>query len=187
MKFDRFDNDEPAPGGLEVVPDGDHVCEITTDKTWTAQDGSRSAVILTFQPQGKDIGFTGYYAFDAFLDPTQERDHKRGQAILAACGMEPTDELGEGELVGHRVIVTTKRATTKDGEPVLDKKSGLQRVWVNGVRAAPAAEKPSWQGKADHPLTTPPKSVAKRTALQKAKAAAAEAGVTQDDGDDVPF
>jgi hypothetical protein len=49
VKFDRFDDGAVATA-TEVLPDGDHVCEITAEKEWSAQDGSREAVIVTFTP-----------------------------------------------------------------------------------------------------------------------------------------
>ena len=64
MKFDRFDDGAVATA-TEVLPDGDHVCEITAEKEWASQDGSREAVIVTFTP------VNGAPTFDKFLDPSQ--------------------------------------------------------------------------------------------------------------------
>ena len=175
MRFDRFD-EAAAATVTEVLPDGDHVCEITGDKTWVSQDGSREAVIVTFTP------VNGAPAFDKFLDPSEERDHKAAHQLLAAIGLGPDAELGDGAAKGLRVTVTTKRAVDKAGEPVVDKRTGLQRIWVNGFKPAPAAPPtpPKWQSNAADNA----QRIARRTAAQKAKAATVEAG---GDPDDVPF
>jgi hypothetical protein len=174
MKFDRFDDGAVATA-TEVLPDGDHVCEITGEKEWSAQDGSREAVIVTFTP------VNGAPAFDKFLDPAQERDTKDARGLLAAIGLPADHDLGDGSLKGRRVTVTVKRAVDKAGEPKFDKRSGLQTLWVNGFKTAPQApakpaEPAQWQRNADEQA----KRIAKKTASQKATAA-------MDDPDDVPF
>ena len=173
MRFDRFD-DEAVAVQTEVLPDGDHVCEITEDKTWRAQDGSREATIVTFTP------VNGAPAFDKFLDPSEKRDHEAAHQLLSVLGLGQDAELGEGKAKGRRVIVTTKRAT-KDGEPVMDKRSGLQRLWVNAFKPAPqapapAAPQPVWKENAEEQA----KKAAKRTNSQKANA-------TLSEPDDIPF
>jgi hypothetical protein len=175
MRFDRFD-EAAAATVTEVLPDGDHVCEITGDKTWVSSDGSREAVIVTFTPAN------GAPAFDKFLDPSEERDHKAAHQLLGVLGLGPDAELGDGAAKGLRVTVTTKRAVDKAGEPVVDKRSGLQRIWVNGFKPAPAAPAaaPKWKANAEDNA----QRIARRTAAQKAKAATVEAG---GDPDDVPF
>jgi hypothetical protein len=175
MRFDRFD-EAAAATVTEVLPDGDHVCEITGEKEWSAQDGSREAVIVTFTP------VNGAPAFDKFLDPAEKRDHEAAHQLLAALGVSGEDDIGIGGLKGRRVTVTTKRAVDKAGEPVVDKRSGLQRIWVNGFKPAPAAPAaaPKWKANAEDNA----QRIAKRTAAQKARAATVEAG---GDPDDVPF
>ncbi|NBW21121.1 MAG: hypothetical protein EBR82_75485, partial [Caulobacteraceae bacterium] len=144
MRFDRFEADAVAEA-KEVLPDGDHVCEITGDKTWVSQDGSREAVIVTFTP------VNGAPAFDKFLDPSEERDHKAAHQLLGVLGLGADAELGDGAAKGLRVTVTTKRAVDKAGDPVVDKRSGLQRIWVNGFKPAPAAPAavPKWKQTAE--------------------------------------
>jgi hypothetical protein len=171
VKFDRFDDGETATA-TEVLPDGDHVCEITAEKEWAAQDGSREAVIVTFTP------VNGAPAFDKFLDPAQERDTKDARGLLAALGLPADHDLGDGSLKGRRVTVTTKRATDKAGEPKFDKRSGLQTLWVNGFKAAAQAPAPKLAREVATEENA--KRIAKRTASQKATAA-------MDDQDDVPF
>ena len=171
MKFDRFDDGETATA-TEVLPDGDHVCEITGEKEWASQDGSREAVIVTFTP------VNGAPAFDKFLDPAQERDTKDARGLLAALGLPADHDLGDGSLKGRRVTVTTKRATDKAGEPKFDKRSGLQTLWVNGFKAAAQAPAPKLAREVATEENA--KRIAKRTASQKATAA-------MDDQDDVPF
>lgn len=171
MKFDRFDEGDTATAS-EVLPDGDHVCDITTEKVWASQDGTREAVILTFTPT------SGHPAFDKFFDPSQERDTKDVRQLLAALGLPADHDLGTGGLKGRRVTVRTKRATDKAGEPVIDKRSGLQRLWVNGFK--PAAQAPAPKLAREVATEENAKRIAKRTAAQKATAA-------MDDPDDVPF
>lgn len=171
MRFNRF-HDAAVATATEVLPDGEHVCEITADKTWTAHDGSREAVILTFTP------VSGHPAFDKFLDPSEERDHKAAHQLLAALGMGQDAMLGEGDIKGRRVTVTTKRATDKAGEPVLDKRSGLQRLWINAFSPAPQASPPKLAREIASEENA--RRIAKRTQAQKATAA-------MDDPDDVPF
>lgn len=171
MKFDRFDDGAVATA-TEVLADGDHVCEITGEKEWASQDGSREAVIVTFTP------VNGAPAFDKFLDPAQERDTKDARGLLAAIGLPADHDLGDGSLKGRRVTVTVKRAVDKSGEPKFDKRSGLQTLWVNGFKSAPQAPAP----KLAREIATEENArrIAKKTASQKATA-------SMDDPDDVPF
>jgi hypothetical protein len=177
VKFDRFD-DEAVAVQTEVLPDGDHVCEITAEKEWADKDGSREATIVTFTP------VNGAPAFDKFFDPSQERDTKDVRQLLAALGLPADHDLGKGTLKGKRVTVTTKRATDKVGEPKFDKRTGLQTLWLNGFKPAaqatePAAAgpKPVWKENAEQQQA---KAAAKRTASQKATA-------TLSEPDDIPF
>jgi len=140
MRFDRFSSDEPQAIN-EVLEDGDHVCDITGTKDWTSQDGAREAVIMTFTPT------SGRPSFDKFFDPSEERDHKAAQELMAAAGL-PSDA-DSSELKGKRVTVTTKRAVDKAGLPKIDTRTGLQKLWVNGFSAAHQAEatadEPVWK------------------------------------------
>ena len=142
MRFDRFMIDEPETVA-EVLVDGDHVCDITAAKDWTSQDGARAVVIMTFTP------IDGHPSFDKFFDPSEERDHKAAQELMAAAGLPP--DADSGELKGRRVTVTTKRATDKLGGPKMDARTGLQKLWVNGFSPAPqatesaAAAAPEWK------------------------------------------
>jgi hypothetical protein len=171
MRFDRF-SDDGTTATAEVLPDGDHVCEITSEKEWASQDGSREAVIVTFTP------VNGAPAFDKFLDPSQERDTKDARGLLAVLGLPADHDLGDGSLKGRRVTVTVKRAVDKSGEPKFDKRSGLQTLWVNGFKPAPQAPAP----KLAREIATEENArrIAKKTQAQKATAA-------MDDPDDVPF
>jgi hypothetical protein len=140
MRFDRFETNEPEKI-VEVLTDGDHVCDITAAKDWTSQDGAREAVIMTFTP------VSGSPAFDKFFDPSEERDHKAAQELMWAAGLPP--DADSGELKGKRVTVTTKRATDKAGSPKIDTRTGLQKLWINGfspaTQAAAAADEPQWK------------------------------------------
>ena len=171
MRFDRF-SDDGATATAEVLPDGDHVCEITAEKEWASQDGSREAVIVTFTP------VNGAPSFDKFLDPAEERDTKDVRLLLAALGLPADHDLGDGSLKGRRVTVTVKRATDKAGEPKFDKRSGLQTLWVNGFK--PAAQAPAPKLAREVATEETARRIAKKTQAQKASAA-------MNDPDDVPF
>jgi hypothetical protein len=153
MRFDRFSSDEPETIA-EVLADGDHVCDITAAKYWASQDGAREAVIMTFTPA------SGSPAFDKFFDPSEERDHKAAQELLAAAGL-PLDA-DSGELKGKRVTVTTRRATDKAGLPKVDARTGLQKLWINGFspaqQAAAAGDESQWKVNALAKKRTPAKA-----------------------------
>jgi hypothetical protein len=172
MIFDETidDNDGPAPGA-EIVPDGENLCEVIAAKEWVSKEGDRSALIVTLQPC--DIR---YGAFDKWLDPAEARDRKAAKELREACGLPTGTDLNEGTLKGARVMVTTK-AAVKNGEPVTDK-NGRQRVWVNGIAAAP-----QWKQNGARAAAAQAKPVA-RTPHQKFKAEVAAAG---GDDDDPPF
>jgi hypothetical protein len=170
MKFDKFEDD-----GLDVtaVPDGQHVATITKAKNWRSQDGSRSALIVTFQ-----VG--DYAEFGKFLDPEEKRDHAAAMKLAAALGLRASAGLEPDELVGREVIVITRQAT-KDGMPVLDELGG-RRIWVNGfLPTEGAVANPPAVERAVAPESGQ-RAPAKRTPKQKADAAAA-AGTD----DDIPF
>jgi hypothetical protein len=133
MRFDRFSDEQPEEI-VEVLADGDHVCEITGEKEWTSEDGAREAVIVTFAP------ITGHPAFGKFFDPSDERDHKAAQQLLWALGLAGDADVGAGHLKGKRVTVTTKRATDKLGSPKMDTRTGLQKLWINGFTPATQVE-----------------------------------------------
>ena len=172
MRFQRTASDA-APVGAELVPDGENLCEVIAAKEWTSPSGDRSALIVTLQPC--DIR---YGAFDKWLDPNEPRDRKAAKELREACGLPPGTDLNEGTLKGCRVMVTTK-AAVKNGEPVTDKQ-GRQRVWVNGIAAAP-----QWKQNGARAAAAQAKPQPARTPHQKHKASLAQAG--GEDGDDVPF
>ena len=174
MIFDETidDNEGPAPGA-EIVPDGENLCEVIAAKEWVSKEGDRSALIVTLQPC--DIR---YGAFDKWLDPNEPRDRKAAKELRESCGLPPGTDLNEGTLKGCRVMVTT-RAAVKNGEPVTDKQ-GRQRVWVNGIAAAP-----QWKQNGARAAAAQAKPQPARTPHQKHKASVAQAG--GEDGDDVPF
>jgi hypothetical protein len=161
MRFDEFSEDDFA--GSEPVPDGDNACEITGCSVKASRNDDRSWTVLTFKPLD-----SRYAAFEAWLNPREKRDAKKALSLVAALGL-PEPVLVAENTVGEKVTVATVRAS-KDGQPVLNNE-GVQRIYVNGFSAATAA--------AVARSSPPPK----RTPLQKAKAAHADAG----DGDDVPF
>lgn len=158
MRFEQFDQDYEA--AEQLLPDGDHPCEIVKVKEWFAKDQSRTALIVTLQPLEGD-----YSPIEKWLDPSQKRDHRSAMQLLDALGIPRDQDLGENA-VGLRVIVTTKRGTKKTtGEPV---------TYVNGFAAAAspgAAVSPELAAK-----------VAARTPKQKVEAAG-QGGTN----DDIPF
>lgn len=167
MKFTRTTGDQPA-AGAELVPDGDHDCEIVAVKEWSSREGDRQAVILTLQPRDQR-----YAAVEKWLDPGNDRDAPLVAQLADVLGLAGDEIDIDQSLVGQAVRITAKNG--------IRKKDNTATVYVNAFLEPKPA--PKWQQQEDHPLTTPPKSVAKRTALQKAKAAAAQAG--EDDG--IPF
>ena len=168
MRFDQFMEDVPQNMG-DVLEDGDHVCEITGEKEWVSQDGARQAVIVTFAP------VNGLPSFDKFLDPSDQRDDKAAKQLLSALGLPTGTDVGSGAMKGKRVTVTTKRAADKAGEPVFDKRTGLQRLWINGFSAAKQVATTT----AEPELK---KSASLRTPASRVKESAPAIG-----SDDVPF
>ena len=120
MRFEQFDQDYEA--AEQLLPDGDHECEIVKVKEWFAKDQSRTALIVTLQPVEGDCS-----PIEKWLDPSQKRDHRAAMQLLDAVGIPRNQDLGENA-VGRLVIVTTKRGTKKTtGEPT---------VYVNGFAAS---------------------------------------------------
>jgi hypothetical protein len=170
MKFDRFEDDGL---GATALPDGQHVATITKAKHWTSQDGSRSALVVTFKVEGYD-------AFSKFLDPEVQRDHGMAMKLGAALGLRAADGLPPDEITGRELVVITKQAT-KDGMPVFDELGG-RRIWVNGfLPSNGAAAAPPVVERAVAPESGQ-RAPAKRTPKQKADAAA-----TGGTDDDIPF
>lgn len=165
MKFQRTTGDQPA-AGAELVPDGEHDVQIVAVKEWS-RDG-REALIVTLQPVDPR-----YAQVEKWLDPSNDRDAPLVTQLADVLGIAGDEFELDDTIVGHRVRIVAKNG--------IRKKDNTATVYVNAFLEPKPA--PQWQQQEDHPLTTPPKSVAKRTALQKAKAAAAQAG--EDDG--IPF
>ena len=167
MRFQRTASDA-APVGAELVPDGEHLCEITGVKEWSSKDGSREAVIVTLQPVDPR-----YAAIEKWLDPTNERDGGVVAQLGDLIGQDGEEiDICEETCKGLRLKVVAKNG--------IRKRDGVAVVYVNGLLAAPQV--PVWQQNREEPA---PKKPAARTPLQKAKAAHAAAG--GEDGDDVPF
>lgn len=142
----------------EPVPDGNHVCDITQAKERTV--GGRDVMIVTFTPVDG-----GYMPFTKFLDPGENRDRVTADQLRKAIGLPDGHDLFEDQLVGQRVVVTTKLAREQSGEVKVSKR-GEPVVYVNAIApATPAPAKP-------------------RT--QAAKVAAAR-GEETGGGDDIPF
>ena len=155
MRFEQFDQDYEA--AEQLLPDGDHECEIVKVNEWSAKDQSRTALIVTLQPVEGDCS-----PIEKWLDPSEKRDHRAAMQLLDALGIPRDQDLGD-DAVGRRVIVTTKRGTKKTtGEPV---------IYVNGFAAS-----------ANPGTAAPPAKAAARTPKQKVEAAGR--GGTNDD---IPF
>ena len=163
MRFQR--TDAAVAVGAELVPDGDHDCEIVAVRDWS-RDG-RSAVIVTLQPVDPR-----YAQIEKWLDADNDRDAPLATQLADVLGLDGDEFEIDQSIVGKRVRITAKNG--------IRKRDGAAVVYVNAFVEQKAV--PVWQQNRDEPAPT--KSVAKRTAHQKAKAATVEAG---GDPDDVPF
>jgi hypothetical protein len=160
MRFDRYDAGYEA--GDDLLPDDTHECEIIKRKEWQAKDGSREALIVTFQA----VDGT-YQPVEKWFNPEEKRDHKAAMQLADAIGI-PRDAEFDDSIIGRRVRVTTARGVSKrTGEPV---------VYCN---AFAASSSPAFEQFRE---PEPAKAVAKRTPTQKADAAS---GTTN--SDDIPF
>lgn len=165
MKFQRTAATD-APVGAELVPDGEHVCEVVAVKEWSSREGDRHAVILTLQPVDPR-----YAQIEKWLDPSKDRDAPLVAQLGDLLGQDGDEiDISDETAKGLRVKVVAKNG--------IRKKDGVAVVYVNAFAAAPQpAAVPVWQQNRDQPA----KPNAARTPLQKAKAAA------DPDSDDVPF
>ena len=169
MKFQRTaltTND--APVGAELVPDGEHVCDVVAVKEWTSKKDGRKAVILTLQPVN-----TRYAQIEKWLDPTSDRDLPLVVQLGDLLGQDGDEiDISEKTCKGLRVKVEAKNG--------IRQKDGVAVVYVNAFSEAPQAAapvtQPVWQANAQEQA----KRAAKRTNSQKATAALA-------DPDDIPF
>lgn len=164
MKFARTTGDQPA-AGAELVPDGEHECEIVSVKEWSSREGDRQAVILTLQPRDPR-----YAAIEKWLDPGNDRDAPLVAQLADVLGLAGDEIDIDQSLVGQAVRITAKNG--------IRKKDGQATVYVNAF----LEPTPVW--KQNGAAAAPVKAAPKRTPLQKAKAASAEAGSGDDD---VPF
>lgn len=166
MKFTRTASAD-APVGAELVPDGEHVCEVVAVKEWASNKDDRTAVILTLQPVDPR-----YAQIEKWLDPDNSRDAPLVAQLGDLLGQEGDEiDISDETAKGLRLNVTAKNG--------IRKKDGAAVVYVNAFAAAPQpAAVPVWQQNRDQPAR--PKAAA-RTPLQRAKAAASP------DEDDVPF
>jgi hypothetical protein len=162
MRFQR--TDAAVAVGAELVPDGDHDCEIVAVKDWS-RDG-RSAVIVTLQPVDPR-----YAQVEKWLDADNDRDAPLATQLADVLGLEGDEFEIDQSIVGKRL-----RFTAKNG---IRKRDGVAVVYVNAFLESKSV--PVWQQNREEPA---PKKPAARTPLQKAKAAHAAAFRGDDD---VPF
>lgn len=161
MKFTRTSGDAVA-AGAELVPDGEHDVQIVAVKEWS-RDG-REALIVTLQPVDPR-----YAQVEKWLDPDNDRDAPLVTQLADVLGIAGDEFEIDDSIVGQRVRIVAKNGIRKrDGQAV---------VYVNGF----LEPGPVWKANA---VAAPSKSIAKRTAHQKAKAAAAANGTADDE---VPF
>lgn len=158
MRFDTFGDDD----SVGLFADGDHEVEIVKLKTVTRKRDGQECIIVTL----RDLNGT-FEDLERWFDPTEKRDCKLALGLLQALGLPSSAEIDQ-EIVGRRVTVTTKQATSKT--------TGQLVVYVNAF-AAPAAA-PAFEAYREPPPA--PKQQAARTPLQKADKAVANS-------DDIPF
>lgn len=157
MRFEQFDQAYEAEENR--LPDGDNEVEIVRVKEWQSKTDSRTALILTLRPVGQDAADV-----EKWLDPSRKDDHKAAMQLADCLGIARDDDLTQDNLVGRRVIVKTKRAESRKGEPI---------VYVNRFAAV------------DQTATSEPPPAAKpaaRTPKQKVEAAGQGGS-----NDDIPF
>lgn len=157
MRFEQFD---PAYEANEpqLLPDGQHECEIVKTKEWRSADGGRTALILTLKPLDE-----AFAPVEKWLDPSRQEDHKVAMQLADAMGLSRDDELGEN-LLGGRVVIACRRGVKKT--------TGESVVYVNRFeRSANTSTVPA----------SDPKPAPRRTSTKKADAVSAMPG------DDIPF
>ena len=112
MRFEQFDQDYEA--AEQLLPDGDHECEIVKVKEWFAKDQSRTALIVTLQPVEGDCS-----PIEKWLDPSQKRDHRAAMQLLDAVGIPRDQDLGDdavGCVVGaSSAVVAAGHGCRRDG------------------------------------------------------------------------
>lgn len=156
MRFEQFDQAYEAEETR--LPDGDNEVEIVKVKEWESKTDSRTALILTLRPVGQEAADV-----EKWLDPSRKEDHKAAMQLADCLGIPRDDDLTQDRLVGRRVIVKTRRAENRKGEPV---------VYVNRFVAADGAP------------TEPPPAAKPAARTPKQKVEAAGQGGTNDD---IPF
>jgi len=170
MRFQRTaSTTNDAPVGAELVPDGEHVCDVVAVKEWASKKDGREAVILTLQPVDPR-----YAHIEKWLDPTSDRDAPLVVQLGDLLGQDGDEvDISEETCKGLRVKVKAKNG--------IRQKDGVAVVYVNAFSEAPqpaaAATQPVWQANAQEQA----KKAAKRTNSQKATASLAEPN------DDIPF
>jgi hypothetical protein len=158
MRFDTFGEDD----SVGLFADGDHQVEIVKVKTVTRNRDGQECSIVTL----RDLNGT-FEDLERWFDPTEKRDCKLALKLLNALGLPSSAEIDQ-EIVGRRVVVTTKQGVSKA--------SGQAVVYVNAFAAAPGA--PAFESFRE----PEPAKQAARTPTQKADAAS---GVMPND--DIPF
>ena len=157
-----------SPVGAELVPDGEHVCDVVAVKEWSSREGDRHAVILTLQPADPR-----YAAIEKWLDPSNERD----QPLVAQLGDLLGQDGDEIDIADDTAKGLRLKVTAKNG---IRKKDGQAVVYVNAFSEAPQVattiRPPVWQANAQEQA----KKAAKRTNSQKATASLSEP-------DEIPF
>jgi len=157
MRFDTFGDDD----SVGLFSDGDHEVEIVKVKDVKTKAGEDRTIVTLRDSNGT------YEDLERWFDPTEKRDCKLALGLLQALGLPSSAEIDQ-EIVGRRVTVTTRQATSKT--------TGQLVVYVNAF-AAPAAA-PAFEAYREPPPA--PKQQAARTPLQKADKAVANS-------DDIPF
>lgn len=155
MRFEQFDQDFEAQEAL--IPDGENEVEIVKVKEWQSRTDSRTALILTLRPVGKDCSDV-----EKWLDPSRKDDHRAAMQLADCLGVQRDHDLTQDNLVGRRVIVKTRVGENKKGERV---------VYINQFLAAGVSA-----------ATPPSAKPAARTTKQKVESAG-QGGQS----DDIPF
>lgn len=125
---------EKTTSERETLPDGVHTVDITDAKERSI-DG-RDVMILTFTPADET-----YLPLDKFLDASREADLVLASQLRQAVGIPAGNDLFPDLLRGARVLITTKLAREKTGEPRLSKR-GEPIIYVNEIASA-ETKKPS--------------------------------------------
>lgn len=156
MRFDHYEDDA---GNL--FADGDHEVEIHKVKAVKTKAGEDRTIVTLRDTSGV------FDDVDRWFNPSDKKQCQLAIKMLAALGL-PRETPLNIDLVGRRVVITTRQGTNKA--------TGQPEVYVNAFAAssAPAFEQ--------YREPEPAKAPAKRTPTQKADAAS---GTTN--SDDIPF